>query len=37
MVMRRHLIHYLYLKDNDETIYFMPEFLLMALKRCEKF
>jgi len=26
MVMRRHLIHYLYLKDNDETIYFMPEF-----------
>jgi len=26
MVMRRHLIHYLYLKDNDEIIYFMPEF-----------
>jgi len=36
MVMRLHLSHYLYLKDNDKTIYFMPEFLLMALKLCEK-
>jgi len=32
MVMRLHLSHYLYLKDNDGRIYFMPEFLLMALK-----
>jgi len=37
MVMRLHFSHYFLFKNNDNRIYFMPEFLLMALKRCEKF